>query len=282
MPQFEQLSIVGVGLLGGSIALAARERRVAGTIVGIGRSPAKLANLVSQGMLDRVATSLADGVATADLVIVATPVDLVAETVADVRKSAPASCLITDVGSTKHDIVAQVVASSMGSHGQFVGSHPLAGDHRSGAEFSRANLFVGRTVVVTPDASSDAEAVSQICEFWKALGARVVEMSPAEHDQAVALTSHLPHAVASALASATPAEVRQLVATGWSDTTRVAAGDAALWRQIFLANRPQVLAALDQFNQHLALLRAAIEAGDGAKLEQLLAEGKRIRDAVGN
>lgn len=282
MPQFEQLSIVGVGLLGGSIALAARERKVAGTIVGIGRQPTKLANLVNQGMLDRVATNLADGVAAADLVIVATPVDLVAETVAAVRKSAPASCLITDVGSTKQDIVAQVAANTTGSGRQFVGSHPLAGDHRSGAEFSRANLFEGRTVVVTPDASSGAEAVSRICEFWKALGARVVEMSPSEHDQAVALTSHLPHAVASALASATPESVRHLVATGWSDTTRVAAGDAALWRQIFLANRPQVLAALDQFNQHLALLRAAIEAGDGAKLEQLLAEGKRIRDAVGN
>jgi prephenate dehydrogenase len=282
MPQFEQLSIVGVGLLGGSIALAARERGVAGTIVGIGRQPAKLANLVSQGMLDCVATSLDDGVAAAELVIIATPVDLVAETVGAVLDSAPADCLVTDVGSTKQDIVCEVTANRGAAARQFVGSHPLAGDHRSGAEFSRANLFVGRTVIVTPDASSDPNAVSRIGEFWRALGARVIEMSPAGHDQAVALTSHLPHAVASALASATPESVRDLVATGWSDTTRVAAGDAALWRQIFLANRPQVLAALDQFNQHLALLRSAIEAGDGAKLEQLLAEGKRIRDAVGN
>lgn len=282
MQPFDQVSIVGVGLLGGSVALALGERSLAKTIVGIGRDTAKLQTLVDKGMLHRATIDLAEGVAESDLVVVCTPVSTVGPTVLQAMRSAPQTCLITDVGSTKAKIVEQITGAGGQAANRFVGSHPLAGNHRAGAEFAQANLFEDRTVVVTPSDSTDAGATARIVDFWKAVGAHVVQLDPDEHDAALAMTSHLPHLLASALAAATPDGILALAATGWADTTRVAAGDPDLWRQIFLANRTQVLTALHQFDQHLDSIRDAIEAQDGPELERLLAEGKRIRDAVGN
>lgn len=282
MQPFDQVSIVGVGLLGGSVAQAMRERSLAKQIVGIGRDTTKLQNLVDEGLLDRATINLAGGVTGADLVVICTPVDTVVPSVLETVRNASAGCLITDVGSTKAEIVDQVHQALGDEPCQFVGSHPLAGHHRGGAEFARADLFQGRTVVVTPDERSSAEAVERIQEFWRALGSHVVLLAPDDHDAALAVTSHLPHVVASALAAATPDGILDLAATGWRDTTRVAASSPDLWRQIFLANRSQVLTALNQFDQQLNLIRDAIEAEDGPELERLLAEGKRIRDAVGN
>lgn len=282
MQPFDQVSIIGVGLLGGSVALAMGERSLAKNIVGIGRDTAKLQALVDRGMLDRATIDLAGGIAKSDLVIVCTPVDTVVPSVLEAIRAAPENCLFTDVGSTKAEIVQQIVAEGGESASRFVGSHPLAGDHRCGAEFARGDLFEGRTVVVTPCNSTDAEATERVAALWKALGSHVVKLEPDEHDAALAMTSHLPHLLASALAAATPDGILDLAATGWADTTRVAAGDPELWRQIFLANRTQVLTALNQFDQHLQSIRDALEAQDGPELERLLAEGKRIRDAVGN
>lgn len=282
MPSFQRVSIVGVGLLGGSIALALGERQPDCKVTGIGRRLSKLKPLVESGMLHEAVDTLADGVAAADLVIVCTPVEQVAPTLCEALDHAPSDCLATDVGSTKGQIVGQVMSSSDTAAQRFVGSHPLAGDHRSGAEFARADLLESRTVVVTPVESTEAEATKRIAEFWASLGANVVQQSPQQHDAALGFTSHLPHAVASALAASTPAEVLPLAASGWADTARVAAADPTLWRQIFLSNREAVLAAIDQFDQHLAWLRTAIAEGDEAKLEQLLSEGKRRRDALGN
>lgn len=279
MPSFHRVSIVGVGLLGGSIALALRQRQPDCVVTGIGRSRSKLEALVASGMLHHATDLLAEGTQAAELVIVCTPVAQVATTVCQALENAPSDCLATDVGSTKANIVADVAAKCPEKARRFVGSHPLAGDHRSGAEFARADLLEGRTVVVTP---GESEATGRIEEFWTALGAEVQQLSPEDHDSALAATSHLPHVVASALAAATPASILGLAASGWADTSRIAAADPALWRQIFLSNREAVLAAIDQFDHHLAGLRSAIAEGDEAKLEQLLAEGKRIRDALGN
>ncbi len=284
MPSYQQVALVGVGLLGGSIGLALKERGLAAEVIGVGRHREKLDRAVEQGILDRHSTDLATGVAEAEVVVVCTPVDVAAETIALAAQQAPAGCLVTDVASTKGTVVAAVEAilAKGGSNATFVGSHPLAGDHRSGADFSRADLFAGRTVVVTPTDSTSTEATVRAEAFWESLGATVERLSPDQHDAALAITSHLPHLVASALATSTPETIRSLVATGWLDTTRVAAADAALWRQIFSSNRSQVLAALDRYREHLEVLRRALVDEDDAQLEQLLAEGKRIRDAVGN
>ena len=291
MSQPKRVAIVGVGLLGGSIGLALKERHLASEVIGVGRQPDKLLQAVERGNIDRAETDLALGVAQADIVVVCTPVEVVASQVAQVVAHAPAGCWVTDVGSTKGSVVAEIETllaqlplSKFPAEPRvgFVGSHPLAGDHRSGAEFSRADLLQQRTVVITPTEATADETTQQATSFWESLGAEVVCMSPAEHDRALALTSHLPHLVATGLSLSTPSKVHPLVATGWLDTTRIAAADVALWRQIFASNRPQVLAALEQFGHHLEQLRTALASEDDTQLEKLLTEGKRIRDAVGN
>jgi prephenate dehydrogenase len=165
---------------------------------------------------------------------------------------------------------------------KFVGSHPIAGDQRTGVEHARADLFDGRTVVVTPTGATDPPAITMVTRFWESLGAHVVTMNAEDHDATLAATSHLPHLVAAALARATPPELIPLTAGGWRDTTRVAGGDPRLWRPIFASNRQHVLAALDGFERCLAALRTALADEDDGRFEQLLQEAKRTRDALGD
>jgi prephenate dehydrogenase len=280
----DTLAIVGVGLIGGSIGLAARERKIARRVVGIGRNRTTLSKARDLGAIDDFTTELADGVAEADLVIVCTPVESIAACVARIASLVRPATIITDAGSTKGSIVKQVESElrKAKSACEFVGSHPMAGSENSGVGHSRADLLHGRTVIVTPTKNSRHEAVVRVSDFWRAVGANVVEMSPAEHDRAVAAVSHVPHVVASALAAATPAELWPLAASGWLDTTRIAAGDPELWRQILGENRRHTLKALAQFEKVLTALRDALESENDAKLLKLLQAGKESRDAVGS
>jgi prephenate dehydrogenase len=163
-----------------------------------------------------------------------------------------------------------------------VGSHPLAGDHRAGPEYGREGLFEGKTVVVTPSKTTAATALEKTREFWQSLGALVHVMSPEEHDDALASTSHLPHLLASALAKCTPQEYLPLAASGWADTTRVAAGDAELWTQIFRQNSAGMLSGIDKLLAQLTEMRSQIAVGEWSRLQATLLEAKRIRDALGN
>jgi prephenate dehydrogenase len=267
--------------------MALRERRLAGEVVGIGRNAANLEKAVRLGAIDRAATDFADGVARADLAVICTPVDTIAEFVEKVAAVCPREALITDAGSTKAEIVATVESRGTGRAGgpTFVGSHPLAGDHRTGVDVARADLLVGRKVIVTPTESSDRATVAKIADFWRSSGAVVLEMGPTEHDAALAATSHLPHLVAFALAAATPAELLPLAASGWRDTTRIAGGDPAMWRPIFAANRQHVLAALEKFEGLIDQLRSALAAGDEQELRKIMDQAREIkskRDALGD
>jgi prephenate dehydrogenase len=285
MRTWDTIAIIGVGLIGGSIGLALRKHKLAKHIVGIGRSKKSLQLALTRGCVTETTTSIANGVKHAALIVVCTPVDAIAQHVADAGKHCPEGSLITDVGSTKAELVVKAetaLAIRFPTHLPYVGSHPLAGSEKGGADTASADLLDGRIVVVTETEVSDHEAVDTIEEFWQSLGARVVRMSPEDHDAALARTSHLPHLVASALAAATPEALLPLTATGWQDTTRVAAGDVELWRQIFLANRAPTLKALADFETVLSRFRAALETADAALLAELLAEGKRRRDAVGS
>ncbi len=285
MQRYDTVAIIGVGLIGGSIGLALRERKLAKRVVGIGRRKASLAKALKLGCVTETTTSIARGVKRAGLTVVCTPVELIARQVAEVGRHCPDGSLITDAGSTKCELVERAevaLADRFVRRMPFVGSHPIAGSEKNGPEAARADLFEGRVVVVTESEISDHDVVDTIEEFWQSLGATVVRMSPQEHDAALARTSHLPHLVASALAAATPEELLPLTAGGWHDTTRIAASDPELWRQIFLANREDTLKALADFETVLLRLRSAVEQADARLLTALLAEGKRRRDAVGS
>jgi prephenate dehydrogenase len=279
--QIDQLTIVGVGLIGGSVGLAAKARGVARRVVGVGRDDRTLSRAAAGGVIDSFTTTIADGVANADFVVVCTPVDRVAADVLTAVRGAPPRAVVTDAGSTKGNIVRELAGKFPDGGAHFVGSHPLAGSEKKGAAFAKADLFQDRVVVVTPTADTDPEAVSVVDAFWLSLGARVVRMDPFEHDSALAFTSHLPHAAASGLAGVTPPGWLNLTAGGFRDTTRIAAGDPELWAAIFEANRDAVLAATDAFAARMAEFREALTTGDREKLVKWLADGKRVRDTLG-
>jgi len=287
MVEYDTVAIVGVGLIGGSIGLAMRERRLAQKIIGIGRRQMSLDAARKVGAIDHGVTNLATGVAEAQLIVIATPVDTIAERVIQVAAKCPATSLITDAGSTKEVIVSAVDAGLAGRRmgPRFVGSHPLAGDHRNGPEHARADMFDGRTVVITPTEHTRTAAVTEVTGLWQALGADVHTMTPAQHDAALALTSHMPHVAAVAVAAATPNEFLHLTAGGWRDTTRVAGGDPQLWQAILTANRQHVLDAIDMLSQTIGNLRESLEQGDNESLLSILqaaAKKKRDRDALGD
>lgn len=281
MKKLDTVAILGVGLIGGSIGLALRQRNLARTVVGIGRSPASLRVARRVGAVSSTTTDLERGVAEADLVVVCTPVERIVEHVQQVAKACRREALITDVGSTKSEIIAQL-DGELPKNVRFIGSHPMAGGERAGPKEARVDLLEGRTVVITPTKSSPAVDCRELADFWMALGANVISMSPAKHDQAVADISHLPHLMASALAAATPEKSLSLASSGFEDTTRVAAGDAELWTQIFMSNQAPVLKALERLETSLSRFRKAIESRDTRALKRMLTTAKRKRDVVGS
>ncbi len=266
---------MGVGLLGGSIGLALQSRGLAGRVVGVGRRQSSLEDAVRLGVVQEATTNLEEGVSAADFIVVCTPVDLIADYVSRIAEVCAENAIITDVGSTKQQIVESIGALPRGV--TFAGSHPMAGSEKGGASHATANLFMGRRTILTPGGSTAEDAVQAVKEFWRRLGSGVSLMSPAEHDRAVALVSHLPHILSAALAESTPAEMLPVAATGWGSVTRLADGDAALWRKILLENRVHVLQALDAYGKTLETHHAAIAAGDAAAVENLLNQGRESR-----
>jgi prephenate dehydrogenase len=272
------LGIVGVGLIGGSIALAARRRGLVDRVVGCDRSEEVLERARGLGLIDAGTTDLCHAVRDASLVVFCTPVDRLVDCVTTCYEACRPGTLLTDVGSTKSAIVRRL-AGRMPPGVTFVGSHPVAGSEKAGPEHARADLFDGRVVVVTP-AGDPPVAVSMVCGFWRALGGRVETMSPEHHDEVLALTSHLPHLVSSVLAGVLPPEWKRLAGTGFRDTTRLAAGSPELWQAIFLSNRPALLDAVRQFQAHLESFRTALANEDGERLRLLLEQGKYVRDQL--
>jgi prephenate dehydrogenase len=275
------VAIVGVGMIGGSIAAALRSRRLAGRVIGVGRSAASLSVAKRQGLVDEVATDVA-AVAEADLVVVATGVGSIPGVLEQVDATVRPGTLLTDAGSTKKSIVAAWERRRRSRRGRFVGGHPIAGSHRRGAEAADAKLFEGRVTVVTPVAATPAADTEAVAGFWSAIGSTVFMMPPREHDRLLAITSHAPHVVAAAVAAATPAEARRLTAGGWRDTTRIAAGDPDLWADILLDNAGDVAKALSRIAAMTEKILAALESGDRRRLVSLLKRAKEDRDAVGS
>jgi prephenate dehydrogenase len=280
----QRLAIVGVGLLGGSVARAARAEGLAGEIVGVGRARARLEPALRDGTLDHAVVDLAAGVRDADFVVLAAPVAANERLLAALWPVASAGALVTDVGSTKRSITRAAERLGRGGGARFVGSHPMAGSERSGYAVSRPDLFRGATVVVTPTDATDPAAVKDVSAFWEALGARVTVLDPAAHDRAVAAVSHLPHLVADALVEAVARfapNAFELAAGGFKDATRVAASDATIWQEIFRTNRDALTAAVGAFRLALADLEALIADDDPAALAAALARIAALRRDVG-
>ncbi len=278
-----QLAIVGIGLLGGSVAKGARAGGLARRIIGVGRASERLRPALDDGTLDAAVTDLDAAVREADFIVLAAPVLAIEGLLERVWRAAPDGALITDVGSTKRNIVRAADRLAARRPLAFVGSHPLAGSEQAGYRVARADLFRGATVVVTPTEATELAALKKTTEFWEALGARVTSLDPETHDRTVAAISHLPHLIACALVDGAgrvePAAL-ELAARGFRDTTRIAAGDPDMWTEIFLANRDALSASVEAFREALANLQRVIDAGGVDALRAELARIKATREQL--
>jgi len=278
-----RLSLVGLGLLGGSVAKAARGLRLADEIVAVGRDRERLEPALRDGMVDRVTTDLADGVGGADFCLLATPVATLAALLPAVWTALPADAVLTDVGSTKAAIVRAAERLGEGRPLAFVGSHPMAGSEQAGYRVSRPDLFRGATVILTPTERTESHAVKRVGAFWEALGGRLVTLDPLTHDRATAAISHLPHLVADALVDAVvrmDPRFFEVAGRGFKDTTRIAASDARVWREIFQENRAGLSEALGAFRAALDHLEGLLAAGDVPAIEGALDRIRRVREEV--
>jgi len=281
--QFDKITVIGVGLIGGSIGLAVRGRKLAARVVGVDRDPRALARATGLGAIDAYTTELASGVKDAELVVVCTPVDSIAPLILAAARHVRPGTLFTDAGSTKRNVV-EAVGNNLPRGIHYVPAHPIAGSEKSGVENARADLFHRRAVVLIGSHGGSASPAEQrVRQFWEGLGGRVVTMaSPEEHDRALASTSHLPHVVAAAVARVLPPAWRDLSGTGFRDVTRLASGDPDLWAAIFQANTAPVISAVNAFREQLDHFCELLQRGDGAALVDWLAEAKRGRDALGS
>ncbi len=273
-----RLAVIGVGLIGGSFALALKAAKAVEHVVGVGRNSANLELARSRGIIDAVAADPASAARHADLVLVAAPVGQYARIFSALMST---KAVITDGGSTKRDVVATARKALGANLARFVPGHPIAGAERSGAAAADAELFRGRRVVLTPLKETSAEAASVVEEAWKQCGARVSRMDPAEHDAVLATVSHLPHLLAFALVHevarrANSAELFSFAAGGFRDFTRIASSHPEMWRDICVANRDRVLDEVRRFSAKLDQVKALLERP--AELEKLFAEAREARD----
>jgi prephenate dehydrogenase len=277
------MAVIGVGLIGGSLALALRRRGLVGEIVGVGRGAANLALARRRGIIDRATSDPAEGARGADLVVLATPVSVIAEVGKAVAHALRPGTIVTDVSSVKESVLRDLEAV-LPPHARFVAAHPIAGTEDSGAGAATADLFEGSRCILTPTARTDPRALAAVKRMWRDIGARVIELDAAAHDRILGSVSHLPHVVAYALVNAVTASRADALAYaggGFRDFTRIAASHAGMWRDIVLDNRANVLPGIDATIAELSRMRALIERGDAPALEEAFDRARITRRALG-
>ena len=283
---FPRLTLIGIGLIGSSIALAARESGAAGHISIHSRRPETLTRARELGLGDSYHSDAAEAAVDADCVIVAVPVGASEAVATAIAPSLKPGAIVSDVGSVKQSVIAQM-APRLPAEAHFVPAHPVAGTERSGPDAGFATLFQDRWCILTPPEGTDPGALGLMARFWEALGARVEQMTPQHHDLVLAITSHVPHLIAynivgtaADLETVTESEVMKFSAGGFRDFTRVAASDPTMWRDVFLNNKEAVLEMLGRFNEDLSTLQKAIRWGDGPALEALFTRTRDIRRGI--
>lgn len=281
----ENLTIIGVGLIGGSLARALRAANAVQNITGYGRTISHLQQALELNVIDRVASNIKDAVADADVVVLAVPVETLIDFLAQLADVLPDKTIVTDVGSVKGNIL-EAAKKNLGTHfSRFVPGHPIAGTEKSGVANSFPELFQQHKVILTPEANTDTNAISVIQNMWQQAGAEVVLMNSDKHDQLLAASSHLPHILAYALVENLVRrddyeEIFDLAAGGFRDFTRIASSDPEMWRDICMANRDALLESLHGFQKDLKKIYAAIKEGDGDTLSEIFSRAKQARDAL--
>ncbi|OGX24898.1 MAG: hypothetical protein A2787_03370 [Omnitrophica WOR_2 bacterium RIFCSPHIGHO2_01_FULL_48_9] len=278
-PLFRRISIIGVGLMGGSLGLAIKKQNIAREVVGFSHTPASLAYAVEHKIIDQAASDLKTAVHNADLVILATPVKTIVNLLPMLAPHLSRYCIVTDVGSTKSSIV-QAALKNLPSHQMFVGSHPLAGSEKKGASHASAELFEGTTCIMTPTEQTNRLAKDKLKHFWTSLGAQVKFLPPEQHDKILSYVSHLPHLVAYAVIEAIPAEHLEFSAQGLKDTTRIASSSPQMWNDICLANPKNIVKSLDEVVKNLSAIRKMIMTKDEQGLNDYFHKSKTKRDSL--
>ncbi|WP_040301611.1 prephenate/arogenate dehydrogenase family protein [Afipia clevelandensis] len=287
-PMFKRVALIGFGLIGGSIARAARAQGLAGEIVATARSPATRKRVQELGIVDRVVETNAEAVKDADLVILSIPVGACGPVAEEIAPHLMPGAIVSDVGSVK-GMVLRDMAAHLPKTVHFIPAHPVAGTEHSGPDSGFAELFINRWCILTPPPDADPAAVEKLAAFWRAIGANVETMAADHHDLVLAVTSHLPHLIAytivgtaDELEDVTQAEVLKFSAGGFRDFTRIAASDPTMWRDVFLANKDAVLEMLGAFQEDLSKLTRAIRRGDGEALFDHFTRTRAIRRGIVN
>jgi cyclohexadieny/prephenate dehydrogenase len=285
-PLFDKIALIGIGLIGGSIALEARKRGLARSIVAATRSSETAATANKLRLADHCGTDLAAACEGADLVVVCTPVGACGAVAKAIGPRLKKGCIVSDVGSVKQAVI-EGMRPHLPAGVHFVPAHPVAGTEHSGPEAALLDLFQGRYCILTPPPDSDPKAVDRLEAFWKALGSEVNRLEPAHHDRILAITSHLPHLIAYSIVGTADdlgghlnSEVLKYAAGGFRDFTRIAASDPTMWRDVFMNNREAVLEVLQRFQEDLFYLQRAIRWGEADKLFELFTRTREIRRAL--
>lgn len=285
MPLINRLAVVGVGLIGGSLARVLREKGEVGEIVGIGRGAVNLQRAVELGVIDRYEHDLKKGVLDADMVFLATPVCTIADIVSEIAPVLHSGAIVTDGGSVKEEITLR--CEQLLSAGRyFVGGHPIAGTEKSGVDASFSSLYKGKRCILTPTATTDAMALAKVVKMWELAGSEVVLMDPRKHDKVLAAISHLPHMVAYSLVNAVgdydgcDENILKYSAGGFKDFTRIASSDPVMWRDIALQNRTALLEMMDFFAANHAELRSLVAESDGEGLERFFKRSRDHRESI--
>ncbi|HWD91141.1 MAG TPA: prephenate dehydrogenase [Verrucomicrobiae bacterium] len=281
---FRKITIVGVGLLGGSLGLAIKKRRLAGEVTGFVRRTSSVAECKKAKAVDSCTRDLREAVADADLIVLCTPLAQMLPLIREMIPSLQRGAIVTDVGSVKASVVKELesLVAKAGAH--FIGSHPMAGAEKTGVAAARVDLFNHAVCIVTPTKRSHPAALRTVEEFWKAVGTRVMRLTPELHDELVSRSSHLPHIAAATLANlvlnpALPKSQPLLCANGFRDTTRIASGSPEMWRDIAISNRKNLGKSLQTFIRDLKKIQTLLEKGDAKAVERHFQQGKQRRDA---
>ncbi len=278
-----RLAVIGVGLIGGSLAKALRLQHQCGEIVGCGRNLANLQHAVELGVIDRYTQSMAQAVENADVIVLAVPLGTIRPALKEIRSFISPNAIITDVGSAKGCVVEDAKAELGNLLPQFVAGHPIAGAERSGVSAAQADLFIKRKVILTPISETNKNAVQKIKQMWEVCGAEVIEMNVEHHDEVLAATSHLPHVLAYTLVDLlahmeTTQEIFRYAAGGFRDFTRIASSDPQMWHDICLFNKEPILTMLEKYQTHLQELTQAIQSENSNQIKELFVRAKTARD----